>query len=128
MVTDRMFDAEQDFSLLELSLSKDEHHTSTTPEFFLEPGTITKVYEDEKGTILFVRGTPILRLDIQYVSNEDFQRNKQAMLDGFPALVQRAREHGFKEIMFQTNSRVLARFCKHNFGFAESQGELRKVL
>lgn len=128
MITDRMFDAEQDFNLLELSLSKDEHHKTTTPEFFTEPGTLTKVYEDEQGPILFVRGTPVLRLDIQYVSNEDFARNKTAMLEGFPALAQKARENGFKEIAFQTNSRVLARFCKHNFGFEESQGELRKFL
>lgn len=128
MITDRLFNPEQDFSLLELSLAKDKHHTNTKPEFFTESGTMTKTYEDEDGPILFVRGTPVLRLDIQYVSNEDFMRNKAAMIEGFPALAQRAKEHGFKEIIFQTDSKILARFCKQSFGFVESQGELRKHL
>lgn len=127
MVTDRLLE-ESDLPLLELSLSKDEHHTTTTPEFFTEPGTITKVYEDELAPILFVRGTPVLRLDIQYVSNDDFERNKTAMLEGFPSLAQKAKEHGFKEIVFNTRSRALSVFCKRHFGFKESQGELRVML
>lgn len=127
MITDRMFE-NTDLPLLETSLAFDKHHTTTKPEFFTQEGTVCKVYEDENGPILFVKGTPVLRLDIQYVSNEDFERNKQAMLDGFPELVKRARANGFKEIMFQSDVRALKIFCKRNFGFTESSGELRKIL
>lgn len=128
MVTDRLFDAQTDYNLLEVSLSKDEHHTTTRPEFFTEPGTVTKVYEDQQGPIMFVRGTPALRLDIQYVDNDDFERNKAAMIEGFPAFVERARVNGWKELIFNTQSRALRIFCKRQFGFKESQGELRKHI
>lgn len=127
MVTDRMYE-DADYDLLDLSLSRDEHHTTTKPEFFTEPGTVCKVYGDEQGPILFVKGSPVLRLDIQYVSNDDVERNKKAMLEGFPALEQKARENGFKEIVFQTNSRALAIFCRREFKFERYDGELRKLL
>lgn len=127
MITDRFME-EDDLSLLELSLSRDEHHKETTPAFFTEPGTLSKVYEDNRGPILFVRGTPILRLDIQYVDNADFGRNKQAMLEGFPALAQKAKANGYKEIVFESSVRALRIFCKRHFGFEECSGELRKIL
>ncbi len=127
MVTDRLLE-DKDLALLELSLDKDEYHKTTTPEFFLEPGTLTKVYEDELNPILFVRGTPVLRLDIQFVSNEDFERNKKAMLEGFPPLVEKARENGFKEISFQSSNRALKLFVRRHFGFYESEGEMRKLI
>jgi hypothetical protein len=127
MITDRFME-ESDLALLELSLSRDEHHEGTTPEFFTEPGTLSKVYEDERGPILFVKGTPVLRLDIQYVSNEDFERNKEAMLEGFPPLAAKAKANGYKEIIFESNVRALRIFCQRHFGFKESAGELRKIL
>lgn len=127
MITDRMYEAD-DYHLLDLSLSRDEHHTTTTPEFFTEPGTVCKVYEDEQGPIIFVKGTPVLRLDIQYVDNADIERNKAAMLAGFAALEERAKQQGFKELVFQTDSRALAIFCRREFGFSRYDGELRKVL
>jgi hypothetical protein len=127
MITDR-FLQESDITLLEFSLAKDEHHQGTPPEFFVQPGTITKVYEDEKGPVLFVRGAKSLRLDIQYVDNNDTERNKEAMLQGFDGLVKKARDNGFTEVIFTTNSRALAVFCKRNFGFEEIEGELRKYI
>lgn len=127
MITDRLL-REDDLALLEFSLDKDEHHKGTPPEFFVQPGTITKVYEDEHGPVLFVRGAKALRLDIQYVDNDDTERNKAAMLAGFDGLVEKARENGFTEVIFNTNSRALRIFCKRNFGFVESDGELRKYI
>ena len=128
MITDRLLDEVGDRPLLELSLAKDEHHQGTEPEFFSEPGTMCKVYEDEKSPIMFVRGTPVLRLDIQYVDNDDFERNKTVMLERFADLAQKAAENGFKEIIFNTNSRALKIFVRRNFGFFESAGEMRKIL
>lgn len=127
MITDRLME-ESDLSLLELSLSQDKFHTETTPEFFQQPGTVTKVYEDEHGPILFVRGSSVLRLDIQYVANEDVERNKAAMLEGFPPFAARAKANGYTEIVFQTGNLLLARFCRNNFGFEKYDGELRLLL
>lgn len=127
MVTDRLYE-DADYDLLDLSLSKDEHHTTTKPEFFTEPGTVCKVYEDEAGPILFVKGSPVLRLDIQFVDNAD-RRNMKAMLEGLPPLAQKARDNGFKEIVFNTSSPLLKAFCIKRFGFELTEGdELRKVL
>lgn len=127
MVTDRLLE-ESDLSLLELSLSQDEYHTETAPEFFLEPGTATKVYEDESGPILFVKGTPALRIDIQFVDNNDARRNIKCMSEGFPPLAAKARENGFKEVIFNTSNPLLKAFCIKRFGFVESEGELRKFI
>lgn len=127
MVTDRWL-ALEDYSLLELSLSRDEHHKDTKPEFFSQLGTVCKVYEDEQGPICFVRGARALRLDIQYVDNNDRRRNMAAMLGGFGELANKARENGFTEIIFQSNNPMLKAFCKKRLGFIESDGELRKSL
>jgi hypothetical protein len=127
MVTDRFMEA-SDAPLLARSLANDEHHRSTPPEFFTAPGTICKVYEDELGPICFVRGTKALRLDIQYVDNADKKRNMTAMLEGFDRLAKNAASHGFTEIIFQTNSPLLRKFCVKAFGFYEYEGELRKHL
>jgi hypothetical protein len=118
-----------DIPLLAVSLAQDEHHKGTEPEFFTAPGTVTKVYEDEQGTICFVRGTKALRLDIQYVDNDDVKRNMKAMLEGFDKLVEKAKANGFTEICFSTNSNVLKRFCEKYFGFEAVEGnELRKFI
>lgn len=127
MVTDRFLEP-GDIGLLESSLALDEHHRDTKPEFFTQSGTVCKVYEDEAGPICFVRGTKALRLDIQYVNNHDRRRNMTAMLEGFDSLARKAKENGFTEIIFQTNNRMLKRFCVRAFGFVESEGELRKFI
>jgi hypothetical protein len=127
MLSDRLIHS-GDLPILAESLARDEFHKATTPEFFMEPGTICKVYEDEVGPICFVRGSKALRLDIQYADNNDTVRNKEAMLWGFDKLIEKARENGFNEVIFCTNSKLLSRFCRHNFGFTESHGELRKLI
>lgn len=127
MITDRLME-DIDLPLLELSLSQDEYHKETPPEFFQQPGTITKVYEDKLGPVLFARASVALRIDIQYVSNEDFERNKEVMLDGFPKLVTKAKENGYSEIIFNSKSRALKIFVRRMFGFQESEGEMRLML
>jgi hypothetical protein len=128
MVTDRLFE-QTDFTLLAESLTRDPFHTTTTPEFFSQPGTICKVYQDEAGPILFVRGSKSLRLDIQFVSNDDIERNRKAMLDGFLPFAEKAKQNGFTEIVFNTDNPLLERFCIKRLGFQKVFGtELRKFL
>jgi len=127
MIKSRMID-QKDSSLLEKSLMNDEYHQGTTPDFFFAPGSVCNVWEDEKGPVLFVRGTKALRLDVQYVDNKDVRRNALVMMYGFDNFVEKARENGFTEIIFNSNSPVLIKFCKRRLGFVESKGELRKFL
>lgn len=134
-LTDRWIEP-QDVSLLELCLERDPHHVGTRVEFFYRPGTVTKVYEDSDGPILFLRGeglelpkAKVLRIDVQYVDNAANERNRMAMLDGFPSLVEKAKRNGFNQILFFTNVRALSVFCKRELGFKEvAKGELRKYI
>ena len=127
MITNRLI-AEEDYELLQESLAQDEHHNDTPPEFFYQIGSLTQVYEDEQGPILFCRAVKALRLDIQFLDNEDAKRNMAAMIEGYPVMEEKARENGFTEIIFQTNSNLLGWFCKKRFGFEVSNGELRKQI
>lgn len=126
MITDRYLEA-NDLDLLELSLATDEYHSNTNPEFFTEEGTACKVYEDDKGLICFVKGSPVLRLDIQWLNNSD-RRNVKVMLECFPELAQRAKENGFKEIVFNSGVDLLRKFCINRLGFTACGDELRKLL
>lgn len=128
MVTDRFIEP-SDMETLAISLAKDEYHKETEAEFFTQVGCVSKVYEDELGPIMFVRGAKALRLDIQFVDNLDARRNMKAMLERFPDLVQKAKENGFSEIVFVTNSPLLKSFCERRLGFETLAGdELRKVI
>lgn len=118
----------KDKQVLATSLATDSFHSTTDPDFFFAPGSVCNVYEDDKGPVLFLRGTKSLRLDIQFVSNNDFERNRGTMLDGFPGLIERAKRSGFTEIVFCSNSPLLMRFCRQKFGFEPVNGELRKLI
>lgn len=128
MVKDRLIDS-QDKVLLAVSIAKDEHHKdTTTPGFFYAPGTVSKVYEDEQGPVCFVRFSKVLRLDIQYVNNDDKKRNFKVMVSGFGALEKQARDNGYTEIEFQSNSDLLKKFCISRFGFVEEAGGMMRKL
>lgn len=129
MVNYRLLHAE-DYELLVSSLAHDEYHTTMSPAFFVEPETLTNVYEDEDGPVMFVRGKGYtdedgmgLRLDIQYVSNEDRRRNRRVMLEGFSGLVSRAKANGFKKITFDSDVPLLRAFCVRRLGFREKSGQ-----
>jgi hypothetical protein len=119
---------ENDRPILAESLAADTFHQGTNVDFFYDQRSICNVYEDDDGPVMVVRGTKALRLDIQYLDNNDAKRNMRIMLDGFDDLAHKARESGFTEIVFNTNSPLLAQFCKKRFGFVESAGELRRFL
>lgn len=127
MVTDRLL-TESDLPILAKSLQGDQFHVGTDVDFFTAPGSVCKVYEDEQGPVCFVRGTKALRLDIQYLDNNDRKRNMKVMLEGFGKLAQMAKDNGFTEIVFQTNNDLLKKFCIKAFGFYEYEGELRKHI
>lgn len=127
MITDRFIEL-QDLNLLQLSLADDIYHHGTTVDFFTAPGSVCKVYEDEEAPIMFVRGAKALRVDIQYMDNTDVRRNMKCMLAGFPPLVEKAKENGFTEIIFNSDHQLLREFCVRRLGFIPSSGELRKEI
>lgn len=116
MIKDRLMDISDEITLGE-SLALDEHHHETTVDFFKQPGTMTKVYEDEQGPICFARATKSLRIDIQFLDNDDRRRNATALAEGFGPLAATAKENGFTEIVFTTNMPDLAKFCVKVFGY-----------
>ena len=126
--------ANADRAVLVESLARDQYHPATMLNVFYEPGTLTNIYEDEAGPIMFVRGCRSLRIDMCFVDNADSERNKEAMLAGFEKLAAGAKAAGFREIITSTNSPKLLAFGKRWFGFEEVQTaengeiELRRFL
>lgn len=117
-----------DYNFLELSLARDVEHPTTDPEFFYNPRTITSVYLDELGPVIYARGAKTLRLDLHFTNNADARRNLKVMLDKFPDLVYTAKENGFSEVMFNSVSPLLRKFCIKRLGFAEAPNELRREI
>ena len=67
--------------------------------------------------------------DIQFVDNSDFENNKTVMVEGLPKLIESLQTNGFKEIVFNTSNPFLKKFCIHNLGFQEINGEdLRRFI
>jgi hypothetical protein len=116
MVTDRLMESRDTLGLA-LSLARDEHHLDTPVEFFTQPHTLTKVYEDEQGPICFARLSKSVRLDIQFVDNEDSKRNASVLIQGVGPLVEQAKADGYTEIVFTTNVARLKDFCVKVFDF-----------
>ena len=116
MITDRVMTS-QDTLALALSLARDEHHQDTPVEFFILPNTLTKVYEDEQGPICFARLSKSVRLDIQFMDNEDSKRNASVLIQGIGPLVEQAKADGYTEIVFTTNVARLKDFCVKVFKF-----------
>lgn len=128
MITNRYLEP-ADYEALQYSLAMDEHHNDTPLEFFLEQGTVTSVYEDKNGPAMYVRGKPlmlhvgedtsvmVLRLDIQYVSNDDGLRNARIMKKGFAELETKALANGFRVIVFESNVEALRSYAIRVLGF-----------
>jgi hypothetical protein len=129
MVTDRALTSD-DLGYLEASLAKDEHHHETPVTFFTQPGTITKVYEDEKGTVAFARAAKSLRIDVQFCDNADKRRNAAVLIEGLKSLGPMAKSNGFTEVVFTTNVEQLANFGRDALGYeiVPDQYVLRKQL
>lgn len=85
------------------------------------------ILEDDQGPILGFRISKALRVDIQFNEAEK-KRTAQGLMEGFAWLLERAQKAGFSEVIFESKSKPLIRFCKKRFGFVESPTELVRVL
>jgi hypothetical protein len=81
------------------------------------------VYEDEQGPILYYRIARVLRVDMQFDGRQP-ERTTRALAQGFPWLAGEARKAGFFQMIFESVSKRLIKFCNTRLGFRESPNEL----
>ena len=119
---------ENDRHALQSSIAADKYHRDTTTlDFFYDKRSICHVYENEYRPIMFVKGSSVLRLDIQFVCNDDKINNAEALYE-LSKIVETAKASGYVELVFCTNSDSLKNFCIKHFGFVSVEGELRRYL
>jgi hypothetical protein len=81
------------------------------------------VYEDDAGPVGVLRYTKALRLCTVWCDAEDRRRNGATLMSGIEEVVRLAESNGFTEIILQTDSPLMAKFCTDKLGFEESRGE-----
>jgi hypothetical protein len=122
MITNRVV-VESDFPTIEKEVRADACHRDwLKPAFFTEKDTQSVVYEDESGPILFARLSSALRIHIQFCDVEK-ERTRRCLITQFSDIVKRARENGYKQIVFETESPTLKWFCHRYLGFSNSPHE-----
>lgn len=119
---------EEDRPILEASLALDIEHPDTKVDFFYNPRTICFVYDDSDGPVLYARSAKTLRLDLHYVNNLDAKKNMRVMMEHFPDLVGLAQNNGYSDVMFNSTSPLLRKFCIKRLGFMEASNELRRDI
>jgi hypothetical protein len=122
MITERALKP-SDIPVLEKEIASDEVHASwMNPSFFLEPQTLSVALDDEQGTTMFLRMESVMRFSIQFC-DVDKERIRQVVIKQFPSLVQRARNSGYKQIIFDSRSLGLVQFIKKHFRIRHSPDE-----
>lgn len=127
MITSRPL-AGTDIPMLQTALDNNKFHPGQKVEWYTGQNMFSKVYEDEQGPIGVLRYTKSLRLCTVWVDNDDRIRNGASIMQAIEDSVKLAEADGFSEILFKTNSKLLANFCVSKLGFEESQGEYRKEV
>jgi hypothetical protein len=114
---------ESDFPRMEQEIRSDACHKEwLKPSFFTAPNTLSTVYSDEDGEILFTRLSSCLRIHVQFCDVSK-QKIARCLVTQFSDIVKRAKASGYSQIIFDTESPSLAKFCQRYLGFTESKGE-----
>lgn len=108
---------ESDRELLNRAARSDPYHSQAglTGEHWME-GSI--FYEDEKGPVVALKTTNVVRTDIQFLT-QDKMRNGAALLEGFWKYIEILQKRGVKEVIFNTESPDVAHFFQKRFRFRE---------
>jgi hypothetical protein len=117
-----------DVQALQDALDANEIHPGQKAEYYTNDKGYTEVYEDEFGPIGFLRYSKSLRLNTVWCDNGDRKRNGASIIQAISDAVEKAKSAGFTEIIFQTDTPALARFCTERLGFTESKGEFIKYV
>jgi hypothetical protein len=126
---------ERDRPLLTTWIAADPNHAGRVlPDFFLRnpPGEDCWALEDVAGHVVFYFKTQTaVRLHIQFGPAEtEAERavNREAMLCGMRWLETRLCANNFREMVFQSDNRILRIFATHELGFREARGELTHAI
>ena len=117
--------AASDFQMLRDALDQDKYDHDS-PLDYAEDGTESVVYEDGHGPIAVFRYSKeltTLRISAVWCDNADRMRNAKVAIKFFNDTLAKATVHGFKELIFNTESPSLAAFCTERLGFEKRGSE-----
>lgn len=117
---------ENDRPLVEEWVAGEPTHGNNTFAWYSEPGARTVVVEDEAGPVIVAKFTPILQMDTDFLPAAEPKRVAKAILEGLLEMEKQAKDQGFKQISFESESPKLIEFCR-KLGYRASPG-FRKVL
>jgi len=115
-----------DFDMLKRSLDADEYEHAS-PDQYAQKGSSSEVYEDDAGPICILRYTKTLRIVAVWCNNSDKLRNAKSAFKAFADTVSKAKANGYSDIIFNTESPTLAKFCV-KLGFEKSDGQYVKYV
>ena len=118
-----------DLTALKKAIEEDKFHPG---EWRLEHFSgFSECIEDAKGVVVFAHYDPEpgerLRISTLWTAPDEHYRNGRSIIFLVRSAAARAREVGFKELIFKTTHPPLARFCMRMLDF-ESIGENEYVL
>ena len=116
-----------DLPMLQRALDQDEYEHCEVKDYTRD-GAYSEVYEDDEGPIGVLRCTKTLRLVCTWCKNDDSRRNAAVTIEAIRVAVENAKTSGYTDIIFNTESPKLARFCTEVLGFEESQGQYVKQI
>jgi hypothetical protein len=90
------------------------HHTA---DFYFEPGTESHIIEDDGQPILIFRlNAKVIRVDIDFDPERQTSTGK-ALIQYFPAVASAAKKKDFRQLIFDSTSQRLIKFCEKRFNF-----------
>lgn len=111
-----------DLPVLQAALDQNTFHPNQKTEYYTGKKMYTEIYSDEQGPIGFLRYTKSLRLCTVWCDNGDRVRNGASIMQAIKNSVNIALADGFTEILFETNSPLLEKFCTSKLGFDRAEG------
>src|ERR1700761_9194968 len=84
----------------------EDHRGRVSADFFIDPEQECSILHDEHGPIMGVRIERVLRVHIQFDPTERI-RSAKALAAVFPWVQKKAKEAGFREMIFESISKPL---------------------
>lgn len=112
----------EDIPTLQAAIDQNEFHPNQKTSYYTGEKMYTEIYEDETSPIGFLRYTKALRLCTVWCDNGDRVRNGASIMQAIENSVKLAIADGFNEILFETNSPLLEKFCTSKLDFKKAEG------
>jgi hypothetical protein len=112
--------------MLQQALDCDEYKHATTAAYTMD-GTYSTVYENEKGPVGVLRCSKTLRLVAVFCDNQS-PANATTVIKMVVDACVKAKENGFLDVIFETDSTRLKDFCISRLGFLAAGTTLVRSL